>query len=186
MPSADQLGRPGAFNPFTSVRTCSACEGTGKVPKEKCKECAGHGILRKEEEVKLDIPIGIDNGEMIRLPGRGEAVKGGVAGDLYVKVHVKPHAVFRKEGPNIIMELPVKLTDALLGTVVSVNTIDDKVLEVKVPAMAKTEETLRLRGKGVNYGEGSGDLLIHVTTTLPKKLSGKAKKAIEALKEEGL
>lgn len=171
---------------FTSVRTCSSCEGTGKVPKEKCKECAGHGILRKEEEVKLDIPVGIDNGEMIRLPGRGEAVKGGVPGDLYVKVHVKPHAVFRKEGPNIVMELPVKLTDALLGTVVSVNTIDDKTLEVKVPAMSKTEETLRLRGKGVNYGEGAGDLLIHVTTTLPKKLSGKAKKALEALKEEGL
>ncbi len=171
---------------FTSVRACAACDGSGKVPKEKCKNCSGHGILRKEEEVKLDIPAGIDNGEMIRLPGRGEAVKGGVAGDLYVKVHVKAHPTFRKEGANIVMELPVKLTDALLGTTVSITTIDDKVLEVKVPAMAKTEETLRLRGKGVAFGDAAGDLLIHVTTTLPKKLSGKAKKAIEALKEEGL
>jgi len=171
---------------FTSVRNCPACDAAGKVPKEKCKNCAGHGILRKEEEVKLDIPKGIDNGEMIRMPGRGEAVKGGVAGDLYIKVHVKPHNTFRKEGANLIMQLPVKLTDALLGTTVSISTIDDKTLEVKVPPMTKTEETLRLRGKGVHFEGGAGDLLIHVTTTMPKKLSGKAKKAIEDLKSEGL
>lgn len=171
---------------FTSVRACPACEGTGKVPKEKCKNCSGHGIMRKEEEVNIEIPKGIDNGEMIRMPGRGEAVKGGLSGDLYVKVHVKPHNTFRKEGANIVMQLPIKLTDALLGTTVSITTIDDKTLEVKVPAMTKTEETLRLRGKGVQFGDGAGDLLIHVTTTLPKKLSGKAKKAIEDLKAEGL
>jgi DnaJ-class molecular chaperone len=108
---------------------------------------------------------------------------------LYVKVHVKAHATFRKEGVNLIMQLPVKLTDALMGTTVSVTTIDDKTLEVKVPPMSKTEETLRVRGKGVRFGTGAdstGDLLIHVSTTLPKKLSGKAKKAIEQLKEEGL
>ena len=171
---------------FTSVRPCPACEGSGKIPKEKCKNCTGHGILRKEEEINLDIPKGIDNGEMIRMPSRGEAVKGGVSGDLYVKVHVKPHNTFRKEGPNIIMQMPIKLTDALLGTTVSITTIDDKTLDVKVPDMAKTEETLRLRGKGVQFDDGAGDLLIHVTTTMPKKLSGKAKKAIEDLKSEGL
>ena len=172
---------------FTSVRSCPVCEGVGKVPKEKCKECAGHGILRKEEEVKIDIPKGLDNGEMIRMPGRGEAVKGGVPGDLYVKVHVKPHPVFRKEGANLVMNLPVKLTDALLGTTVSVTTIDDATLEVKVPAMTKTEELLRLRGKGIAYPEGgAGDLLIRVTAVFPKKLSGKSKKAIEELRAEGL
>lgn len=171
---------------FTSVRACPACEGAGKVPKEKCKNCTGHGILRKEEEINLDIPKGIDNGEMIRMPGRGEAVKGGVAGDLYVKVHVKPHNTFRKEGVNIVMQMPIKLTDALLGTTVSITTIDDKNLDVKVPPMSATEETLRLRGKGVQFDEGAGDLLIHVTTTMPKKLSTKAKKAIEELKGEGL
>lgn len=171
---------------FTSVRTCPACEGAGKLPKEKCKECAGHGILRKEEEINLDIPRGIDNGEMIRMPGRGEAVKAGVPGDLYIKVHVKPHGVFRKEGMHLVMDLPLKLTDALLGTTVNVTALDDKKLEVKVPPMTKTEEVLRLRGKGVVYAEGSGDLLIKITTVLPKKLSSKAKKAIEELKTEGL
>ena len=171
---------------FTSVRTCAACDGVGTVPKVKCEKCAGHGILRKQEEVKVDVPKGIDNGEMIRMPGRGEATKGGVPGDLYVKVHVKPHELFRKEGANLVMDLPVKLTDALLGTTVSVTTIDDKNLEVKIPQMTKTEELLRVRGKGIVYEGGAGDLLIRVSTTMPKKLSGKAKKAIEELKSEGL
>ncbi|MGE5540906.1 MAG: molecular chaperone DnaJ [Bacillota bacterium] len=165
---------------------CATCEGTGKVPKEKCANCSGHGVLKKEVELNIDIPKGIEGGEMIRMPGMGEAVKGGVSGDLYVKVHVKPHPVFRKDGPHLIMDLPVKLTDALLGTSVSVTTIDDKVLEVKVPPMTKTEEVLRIRGRGVQHGDTAGDLLIRVSTILPKKLSSKAKKAIEELKSEGL
>lgn len=170
---------------FTSVRTCPSCEGTGEIPKEKCAKCAGRGVIRKEEEIKIEIPKGIDGGEMIRMPGKGEAIKGGAAGDLYVKVHVKRHPVFKKEGANLVMNMPIKLTDALLGTTVSVTTIDDKVLDVKVPPMSETEETLRIRGKGIAYEHGQGDLLIHVSATLPRKLSGKAKKAIEELKSEG-
>lgn len=179
--------RDSVLGAFTSVRTCPNCEGIGKVPKEKCENCAGRGVVRKEEEIKISIPTGMDDGEMIRMPSQGEAVKGGHSGDLYVKVHVKPHSVFRKEGANLVMNLPIKLTDALLGTTVTVNTIDDKSLEVKVPAMQNTEETLRVRGKGVAYPEGgAGDLLIRVTASLPRKLSNKAKKAIEELKSEGL
>jgi molecular chaperone DnaJ len=179
--------RNSVLGAFTTERPCPSCEGSGKVPKEKCTNCGGRGIIRKEEEIKITIPAGIDDGEMIRMAGLGEAVKSGLAGDLYVKVHVKPHAIFRKEGANLVMNLPIKLTDALLGTTVSVTTIDDKTLEVKVPPMSATEETLRIRNKGVAYGEGgTGDLLIRVSASLPRKLSGKAKKAIEELKSEGL
>ena len=178
--------RDSVLGAFTSVRTCSVCEGTGKIPREKCENCKGHGVLKKEVELNIEIPRGIDGGEMIRMTGKGEAIKGGVSGDLYVKIHVKPHPTFRKEGANLVMDLPVKLTDALLGTTVSVTAIDDKVFEVKVPAMTKTEEILRLRNKGVHYENGTGDLLIKITAILPKKLSGKAKKAIEDLKSEGL
>jgi molecular chaperone DnaJ len=178
--------RDSVLGAFTSVRTCPNCDGIGKVPKEKCANCGGRGVVRKEEEMKITIPRGIDNGEMIRMPGQGEAVKGGRAGDLYVKIHVQSHPTFRKEGANLVMNLPIKLTDALLGTSVSVTTIDGKQLEVKVPAMQNTEETLRVRGKGVAYDSGTGDLLIRVTASLPRKLSGKAKKAIEELKSEGL
>ena len=79
---------------FTSVRACTMCDGSGKIPKEKCPECKGHGVLRKQEEIRINIPAGIDNGEMIRMTAQGEAIKTGVAGDLYVKIHVKPHATF--------------------------------------------------------------------------------------------
>lgn len=171
---------------FTSVRTCVSCDGTGKIPKETCATCSGRGVIRREEEITIAVPSGIDNGEMIRMPQQGEAVKGGVAGDLYVKVHVKPHPVFRKEGGNLTMNLPIKLSDALLGTTVTIETLEDKKLEVSVPPLSKMEETLRVRGKGIPYENTRGDLLIHVTATLPKKLSGKAKKAIEELKSEGL
>lgn len=172
---------------FTNTRVCNVCDGTGKVPKEKCAECKGHGVKRREQEIKINIPAGIDHGEMIRMPQQGEAVKGGVAGDLYVKVHVKPHPVFRREDSNLIMDLPVKLTDALLGTTVPIETLEGKVLEVKIPPMKRAEELLRVRGKGVPMsGNSRGDLIIRLETALPHKLSSKARKALEDLKSEGL
>ncbi len=171
---------------FTSVRTCTVCEGTGKIPKEKCPECKGHGVKRREEEVKIKIPAGIDDGEMIRMPELGEAVKNGTAGDLYVKVHVKPHATFRREGANLVMDLPVKLTDALLGTTVPIETLEGKTLEVKIPVMKQAQESLRVAGKGVPVESSRGDLIIRLMTALPQKLSGAAKKIVEDLKSEGL
>lgn len=178
--------RNSVLGSFSSVRTCETCDGTGKIPKEKCENCAGRGVLRKEEELNINIPAGIDGGEMIRMPGLGEAIKGGASGDLYVKVHVKPHAQFKKDGMNLVMDLPLKLTDALLGTTISITTIDEKNLDVKVPPMSAAEETLRIRGKGVSVNGTSGDLYIRLAATLPKKLSNKAKKALEELKGEGL
>lgn len=171
---------------FTSVRTCTICDGTGKIPKEKCSECKGRGTLRKEEEIHISVPAGIDNGEMIRMPGKGEAIKGGVAGDLYVKIHVKPHSTFRREGANLVMHLPVKLTDSLLGTSVTIETLEGKTLEVKIPPMKRAEELLRVAGKGIPLDGARGDLIIRLEVALPHKLSPKAKKALEDLKSEGL
>lgn len=171
---------------FTSVRACTICDGTGKIPKEKCPSCKGHGTLRREEEIHVAIPAGIDNGEMIRMPGKGEAIKAGTAGDLYVKIHVKPHSTFRREGANLVMNLPVKLTDSLLGTKVNIETLDDKTLEVKIPPMKKAEELLRIAGKGIPTDGGRGDLIIRLEVALPHKLSNRAKKALEDLKLEGL
>lgn len=172
---------------FSTVRTCPACEGTGKIPKEKCPECKGHGVKRKEVELTVSIPAGIDNGEMIRMPGQGEAVKSGTPGDLYVKVHVKPHPVFRREGSDLVMDLPVKLTDALAGTTVSIESLEGKTLEVKIPPMKRAEELLCVKGKGIPEGGSSrGDIIIRLEVALPQKLSSKAKKLIDELKEEGL
>ena len=171
---------------FTSVRACTACDGSGKIPKEKCPECKGHGVLRKQEEIRINIPAGIDNGEMIRMQGQGEAIKTGIAGDLYVKIHVKSHATFRRDGSNLIMNLPVKLTDALLGTTASVETLEGKTLEVKIPPMKRAEELLRVAGKGIPLEGARGDLIIRLEVALPHKLSGKARKVVEDLKTEGL
>lgn len=172
---------------FTSVRTCTACEGVGKIPKEKCAECKGHGVKRREVEMKITIPAGIDNGEMIRMPQQGEAVKTGVAGDLYVKIHVKPHATFRRDGSNLLMHLPIKMTDALLGTTVNIETLEGKILEVKIPPMKKAAEHLRVAGKGIPAdGTRRGDLIINLEVALPQKLSSAAKKVVEDLRSEGL
>ncbi len=178
---------------FTSVRACTACDGSGKIPKEKCTECKGRGTLRKQEEIHITIPAAIDNGEMIRMTGQGEAIKTGTAGDLYVKIHVKPHATFRRDGANLIMDLPVKMTDALLGTTVSIETLEGKTLEVKIPPMKRAEDLLRVAGKGIpvdgsglSRAESRGDLIIRLVVALPHKLSSKARKVVEELKMEGL
>ncbi len=175
------------FGQFESVATCTKCQGKGKIPKVKCSHCFGGGVEKRESEIKVKIPVGIENGEMIRLSGGGEAISGGENGDLYIKVHVKRHAIFRKDGINLIMELPIKLSQALLGDTVTVKTLDGDV-SLKIPEGVMHGEVLRMKGKGVPAGSGSarGDILVKTSIQLPKKLSRDAKRAIETLKEEGL
>ena len=175
------------FGSFSSVQPCGTCRGTGKVPKEYCQTCRGHGIHRKQEEVEIIIPAGIENGEMIRLSGGGEAVAGGVAGDLYIKMHVKPDTQFHKDGPNLLMNLPIKLSDAILGKRHSISTLDGDII-VTVPAGVMHGELLRVKGKGVPVSSSGkrGDLLIKIAVTLPTKLSKEARQLVEELRKEGL
>lgn len=177
--------RQSVLGAFTTVRACTTCDGRGTIPKEKCATCKGAGILRKEDEIVLTIPAGIEHGEMIRLTGRGEAVRGGTPGDLYVKVHVTPHKTITRDGANLRTNLTVKLTDALLGGSYSVETLDGPV-SVKIPAGIKNGEVLRIKGKGVGQGSGRGDFMLRVLIDTPQRLSGRAKKLIEELREEGI
>lgn len=170
---------------FTAARGCSACNTTGKVPKEICKKCSGAGIMREQTEIEIKIPAGIDNGEMIRLAGMGEAVQNGTSGDLYVKMHVRPHEVFTREGDNLRMKLSVKLTDAILGATYSVPTLKGD-LDLKIPAGIVHGEVLRIRGKGVEREGYAGDILITISIEIPKKLSRKSKKLVNELREEGV
>ncbi len=175
------------FGQFESVATCTKCQGRGKIPKTKCSHCHGSGVLKRESEIKVKIPFGIENGEMIRLSGGGEAMAGGENGDLYIKVHVKKHSVFKKDGINLITELPIKLSQALLGDTTVLKTLDGDV-SLKIPEGVMHGEVLRLKGKGVPTGSGStrGDILVKTSIVLPKKLSKEARRAIETLKVEGL
>jgi len=171
---------------FSTVRTCPECHGKGNVPEKPCPSCKGAGISRQEEDISINVPSGIEDGEMIRLSGVGEAVPGGTPGDLYVKVHVEPHKLFRKQANNLVTELSIKLSDALLGTTYALETLDGAI-DLVVPPGTGTGEVLRVKGKGVpKSGNSRGDLLVRVSVTLPKKLSRKAKDLVEKLKEEGI
>lgn len=179
------------FGTVTMVQPCRHCRGTGKVPKEKCPTCRGEGVYKKQEEVEVLVPAGIEGGEMIRLSGAGEAVAGGQSGDLYIKVHVASDPRFKKEGSNLVTELSVKLSDALLGGVYTIETLDGQET-VEVPAGVSHGELIKIKGKGVPYAGGPGrsgkrgDLMVRVKITLPSKLSRQAKALIEKLKEEGI
>jgi molecular chaperone DnaJ len=173
---------------FSTVATCTACNGAGEIPEEKCAACSGMGIVKKQETIAIKVPVGINSGEMLRMSGAGEAVQRGIAGDLYIKVHVKKHALYHREGNNLVTELEVKLSDALLGATYHIKSLDGKELDVKIPEGVKFGDTLRLKEKGIPgviRGKNS-DILIHVNITIPSRLSGKVKKIVESLRNEGV
>lgn len=177
--------RQSILGTISTSKICDDCMGRGTIPHEKCIECKGSGILRKQEEINVKIPSGIDNGEMIRLVGMGEAIQGGATGDLYIKINVAPHPVFRREGNNLTMVLEVKLTDAILGATYNIETLDGSI-GVKIPEGISTGEILRVRDQGVLTSRKRGDLLITIKVKIPTKLSRKSRELIEKLKEEGM
>ncbi len=177
--------RQSIMGSFTTVRECNVCNGRGQVPKERCAHCAGAGIRRAQEEVEIKVPAGIENGEVIRMTGRGEAMPSGQPGDLYVKIHVETHKTIKRDGTTLYTTLPIKLTDALLGGLYKIETLDG-VIELKVPAGITHGELLRVKEKGVPTERGRGDFMVKVNIEMPKKLSKKAEKLITELKEEGI
>lgn len=179
--------RRSIFGVFQSTRECSDCLGRGEVPEKKCSNCKGAGVLNKQENIKVSVPSGIDNGEMIRMTGQGEATSGGQNGDLYVKIHVEQNSSYKRLGYDLATDLKVKLSDAILGAEYTLETLDGP-LTLKIPSGLAYGEILRVKGKGVPVRQSTkrGDLLVRVIFSTPTKLSRSAKKAIEDLKEEGL
>ena len=174
------------FGSFTTSLTCPRCEGRGQIPEIACDVCRGAGVVRREEEIRVIVPAGAGDGEMIRMPGRGEATTGASAGDLYVKLHVKSDPRFSRDGNNLTTSLTIKLSDALLGREYRIHTLDDEETIV-LPAGISHGEIVRVRGKGVPYGRGNrGDLLVRINIEFPKKLSRAARNLIEQLRSEGL
>lgn len=173
---------------FQTIRSCETCRGTGQVPEERCHECKGAGVVNSREEVHIKIPAGIANGEMIRMSQMGEAIAGGISGDLYVKVNVTPHKTWKREGNDLVITHEIKLTDALLGVRHTIDGLDGKI-EVDFPAGVSFGEVLRIKGRGVPYiheKNKRGDVLIKLSIAMPKKVSKKAMSHIEGLREEGI
>lgn len=179
--------RKSFFGVFTSVVDCSTCHGRGQIPEEKCPTCKGVGVEKREESITIKIPAGISAGEMIRLSGAGEAIPGGISGDLYVKIHITSHPVFKREGNNIVMDLNIKLSDALLGGEYTIDTLEGNTLSLKIPTGVSFGEILRVRGKGVPIdAKRRGDLLVKLNIKMPGKLSKRVEAIIEDLKKEGI
>ncbi len=171
---------------FSSSRICPRCHGKGQMPEKPCEKCQGSGIAKRQEEIHIVVPAGVSDGEMIRMPSRGEVAAGGLAGDLYVKLHVKQDPAFTREGNNLIRTLQVKLTDALVGATYHVRGVEGD-LPVDIPAGVVHGELVRIKGQGVPYGKSNrGDLLVRVDIQFPKKLSKEARDLIDKLRAEGL
>jgi len=170
---------------FTVRRTCPKCLGAGKVIVDYCGECRGDGCVPNRSTEELEVPAGIDDGNQIRYTGRGdEGSGGGPAGDLYCRVFVEKHRFFERDGNDVVLEVPVTFCDAALGASLEVPSLGGKV-SVNVPAGIQSGDIVRLKGKGLPSLDGSrkGHQMVRVQIETPKKLSGKAKKLLEELRE---
>jgi len=174
------------FGAMQSVATCGECMGQGQIPKKKCKHCGGDGTVRNESNFKIKIPAGIDNGQSIRLQGKGEhAGSGSVAGDLYVLVHVKLDNRFAREGYDIFTEVKISYPQAVLGDTIEIDTVDGR-KNLVIPEGTQPGQRIRLKGRGVGHlqGSGRGDQYVTVVVDVPKKISKKAKGLLEELRRD--
>jgi len=170
---------------FTVQQACPHCQGRGTIIKDPCNTCHGHGRVEKNKTLSVKIPAGVDTGDRIRLTGEGEAGENGApAGDLYVQVQVKQHAIFERDGSDLHCEVPINFAMAALGGEIEVPTLDGRV-KLKVPAETQTGKLFRMRGKGVKSvrGGAQGDLLCRVYIETPVNLNDKQKKLLRELEE---
>jgi molecular chaperone DnaJ len=166
---------------FSFSQPCAACNGNGLKVETPCPTCRGTGVEYGGRQVKVRIPPGVEDGQRIRVKGRGGAGRnGGPAGNLYVVVHVKPHRLFGRRGKDLTLTVPVSFPEAVLGTTITVPTLDRPVT-LKVPAGSKSGKTLRVRAHGVPAASGSGDLLVTLEVAVPDKLTDPEREAVSAL-----
>jgi len=170
---------------FATVTECSTCQGAGKIPKQSCGTCCGAGTQKKKESIEFTIPAGIKNGDTLRVSGRGEAIKNGPAGDLFLQIAVKPHKVFQRQGLDLVMDYEIPMSTAVLGAKRSIELLGGSSIDIKIPSGTQHGTTLRVAGKGIKTDRSKGSLLINVKIKIPKKLSKKAKEAIQILEAEG-
>ncbi|MBX6370656.1 MAG: molecular chaperone DnaJ [Acidothermus sp.] len=166
---------------FAFSEPCRECRGRGLVVDDPCPSCHGSGRATSVRSIQVRIPAGVEDGQRIRLKGRGApGENGGPAGDLLVLVHVRPHPIFGRSGPNLTVTVPVTFPEAALGAAIEVPTLDGPVT-VKLPPGTSSGRVLRVRGKGAPRRDGSrGDLLVTVEVVVPHKLSSAAREALEA------
>jgi len=167
---------------FSVQQTCPACRGKGKAVKDPCGTCHGTGKVRGNKTIAVKVPGGVDTGDRIRLGGEGEAGQnGGPAGDLYVNVVVREHAIFTREGSDLYSEVPIDFVTAALGGEIEVPTLEGRVV-LKIPAETQSGKMFRLRGKGVRSVRGGavGDLICRAMVETPVNLTKQQKELLKA------
>ena len=171
------------FGMVQNVRPCPDCNGTGKIIKEKCPDCYGTGYIASKKKISVTVPAGIDNGQSIRIRGKGEpGVNGGPRGDLLVEVIVARHPIFQRQDMNIYSTAPISFATAALGGTVRIKTVDGEV-EYDVKAGTQTDTRVRLKGKGVpslRNKNTRGDHYVTLVVQVPTDLSKDAKEALRA------
>ncbi|MDY2737167.1 molecular chaperone DnaJ [Intestinibacter sp.] len=173
------------FGNIATQRTCSTCNGEGEINENPCPKCHGKGSIRKSKTIEVDIPAGIDDGQMIKLSGQGEiGEKGGPRGDLYIIVNVQRHPIFTRDGYDVYIEMPITFVQAALGDKLEVPTLDGKV-SYSLPEGTQTGTVFRLREKGIPKlrSNSRGDQYVKVVIDTPKKLNDEQKELLRKFGE---
>jgi molecular chaperone DnaJ len=173
------------FGQFVNVMVCDRCRGEGRVITTPCERCRGQGRVRNVRRVPVNIPAGVDDGVNVRVTGEGEVPpRGGTPGNLFILLTVTPHPYFKRQGTDILFELPVSFADVALGSEVEVPTLDGKET-VKIPAGTQVGQVFRLKGKGVPVVHSStrGDQLVVVKLQTPKNLSARQRELLKEFAE---
>ena len=170
---------------FAFSEPCKECRGRGLVVDDPCPSCSGSGRAMSSRTIQARIPAGVADGQRIRLRGKGApGERGGPAGDLYVRVHVKPHPIFGRSGDNLTVSVPVTFTEAALGAEIKVPSLRGVPVSVRIPAGTPSGRTFRVRGKGARRKDGTnGDLLATMAVQVPQNLNGAARQALESFRE---
>jgi molecular chaperone DnaJ len=173
---------------FVFASTCSTCSGSGSRPEKLCQSCSGTGVNKEKRSMKVRIPAGVDSGNQVRLVGQGEAGhRNGPTGNLYIRVAVKDHSLFRRDGTDVHVDVPITLSQAVLGGKVRVPTLENEV-DVKIDRGTQPGESRVLRGKGIKRinGFSHGDLFLHFVLCVPSKLTPRQEELMkEFAAEEG-
>ena len=173
------------FGQFVNIKPCDNCHGEGKIITNPCSSCQGSGKSKKIRNIKINVPAGIDNEQIISLRGEGEpGIKGGPSGDLYIIVNVKTHSIFKRDGYHVICDIPITFTQAALGAEIEVPTLDGKI-KYNIPEGTQTGTIFKLKNKGIQNlrGHGRGDQLFQVNIEVPKALNEKQKEILKQFAE---
>ncbi len=171
---------------FVVERGCPTCRGSGEVITDPCAQCHGEGRALTQRKLSVKIPAGVDEGTRIRVSGEGEAgVRGAASGDLYLFVHMKRHPIYAREGTTLVADCPISFTTAALGGTIRLPGLDGAKVDIKIPAGVQSGETLRHRGAGMSVlnGRGRGDIIARILVETPTRMSSKQKKLLEEFRE---